>query len=47
MKAERILLKEYRWESLDHDLKAGTLATSGKCKILTPVTTRVNQPATP
>ena len=47
VKAERILLKEYRWESLDHDLKAGTLATSGKCKILTPVTTRVNQPATP
>jgi hypothetical protein len=47
VKAERILLKEYRWESLDHDLKAGTLATSGKCKILTPVTSRVAQPATP
>ena len=45
--AERIVLAEYRWESLDHDLKAGTLATSGKCKILTPVATRVTQPATP
>ena len=45
--AERIVLAEYRWESLDHDLKAGTLATSGKCKILTPVATRVAQPATP
>jgi hypothetical protein len=47
VKAERILLEEYRWEALDHDLKAGTLSTSGKCKILTPQKTRVTQPATP
>ncbi len=29
--AEVITLSDYRWESLNHDLKAGTLATSGKC----------------
>ncbi len=29
--AERITLPDYRWESLSHDLRAGTLATSGKC----------------
>jgi len=28
---ELITLEDYRWESLNHDLKAGTLATSGKC----------------
>lgn len=28
---EMITLEDYRWESLNHDLKAGTLATSGKC----------------
>jgi hypothetical protein len=30
---ELITLKNYRWESLNHDLKAGTLATSGKCNV--------------
>lgn len=30
---ERITLPDYRWESLNHDLKAGTLATSGKCNV--------------
>lgn len=30
---EMITLKDYRWESLNHDLKAGTLATSGKCNV--------------
>jgi hypothetical protein len=30
---ERITLSDYRWESLNHDLKAGTLATSGKCNV--------------
>lgn len=29
--AEVIHLRDYRYESLNHDLKAGTLATSGKC----------------
>jgi hypothetical protein len=30
---ERITLKDYRWESLNHDAKAGTLSTSGKCNV--------------
>jgi hypothetical protein len=30
---EVITLKEYRWEGGNHDLKAGTVASSGKCKI--------------
>lgn len=47
VKAEVILLEEYRWESLDHDLKAGTLSTSGKAKMLLPNTSRVAQPVTP
>lgn len=32
--SETILLKEFRWESLNHDLKAGTVAVTGKCKII-------------
>jgi hypothetical protein len=32
-KRERITLKEFRHESLAHDLKAGTIATKGMCKI--------------
>ncbi len=32
---EIITLKEYRWEGLNHDLKAGTVASTGKCKIST------------
>lgn len=31
--AESILLQDYRWESLNHDSKAGTLSTSGKCNV--------------
>jgi hypothetical protein len=31
--AEIITLRDYRWESLNHDLKAGTLSTSGKCNV--------------
>lgn len=30
---EQITLPDYRWESLDHDLKAATLATSGNCNV--------------
>lgn len=30
---EIITLNDYRYESLDHDTKAGTLSTSGKCNI--------------
>jgi hypothetical protein len=28
---ELITLEDFRWESLDHDLKAGTVSISGKC----------------
>jgi hypothetical protein len=47
VKSERILLREYRWEALDHDLKAGTIATSGKCKDLLPDVSRVTAPVAP
>jgi hypothetical protein len=40
VKGETILIKEYRWESMDHDLKAGTISTSGKCKKLFPTIVR-------
>lgn len=30
---ETITLQDYRWESLEHDAKAGTISTSGKCNI--------------
>lgn len=33
VKAEIIRLPDYRWESLNHDAKAGTLSTSGKCNV--------------
>jgi hypothetical protein len=45
--AEVILLDEYRWESISHDSKAGTMSTKGKCKALLANTSRVLQPATP
>jgi hypothetical protein len=40
VKSERIVLKEFRWESISHDTKQGMLAVKGKCKILTPTVTR-------
>ena len=30
---ELITLEDFRWESLDHDLKAGTVSISGKCNV--------------
>lgn len=30
---ETILLQDFRWESLNHDMKAGTVSVSGKCNI--------------
>lgn len=47
VKSEVILIKEYRYENLDHDLKAGTLSTGGKAKSLLPVVSRVTSPVTP
>jgi hypothetical protein len=39
-KTETITLKDYRYESLDYDAKAGTVSTSGKCNIMTPTLVR-------
>ena len=40
VKAELIRLPEYRYESLNHDAKAGTLSTSGKCNVTKAVISR-------
>jgi hypothetical protein len=40
--AEMILLQDYRYESLNHDAKAGTISTSGKCNVTKAVKTRVD-----
>ena len=45
--AEIVSLLEFRWESVNHDLKQGTISAKGKCKILQPTATRVPQPAMP
>lgn len=42
---EVITLKEYRWEGGNHDLKAGTVASTGKCKISEADLQRVAQAA--
>jgi hypothetical protein len=47
VKSEKILLAEFRWESLAHDLKQGTIALKGKCKQLSPTISRANSPITP
>lgn len=38
---EKIELKMFRWESLNHDLKQGMLSCSGKCHVKEAVVTRV------
>lgn len=38
---ERIVLSDFRWEQLDHDLRAGTVAVSGRCNITQATVTRV------
>lgn len=35
-KQEVITLPEFRWESLDHDIKQGQISCSGKCKSKVP-----------
>lgn len=42
---EIITLKEYRWEGGNHDLKAGTVASTGKCKISEADLQRMDQAA--
>ena len=38
---EVIVLSDFRWENIDHDLKAGTISVSGKCNITKASSTRV------
>jgi hypothetical protein len=40
---EIITFNDFRWESMDHDLRAGTVSVSGKCNILKPTTVRSAQ----
>lgn len=40
VKKEKIVLPYYRYETLDHDAKAGSLATTGKCNAQEAVVTR-------
>lgn len=47
VKGEVIKLEEFRWESLDHDMKNGSISCDGKCKILFPVMSRETTPITP
>lgn len=44
---ERILLRETRWETIGHDLKAATLSIKGKCKVLLAESSRELSPLTP
>lgn len=37
---ERITFHNYRWESLDHDLRAGTVSSQGKCNEVSPTVIR-------
>jgi hypothetical protein len=37
---EIILLSDFRWEALDHDLRAGTVAMSGNCNVTQATVTR-------
>jgi hypothetical protein len=37
---EEIVLEDFRWESLDHDIKAGTVSCTGKCNRTTAVARR-------
>jgi len=39
--SEIITLNDFRWESFPHDLRAGTLAVTGKCNVVEPTVVRV------
>jgi hypothetical protein len=42
--SEHMILHDFRWESLEHDGKNGTLQVSGKCNITNPSVSRVTVP---
>lgn len=37
---ERVLLVDFRWETIDHDLRAGTLSVTGQCNVTEATVTR-------
>lgn len=41
---ETITLPDFRWESVDHDLRAGTISVSGTCNAKVATTVRAVQP---
>ena len=41
---EVITLQDYRWEEMAHDLRAGTIATSGRCNVTQAQAVRTAQP---
>lgn len=43
IKGEKIVLADYRYEMIDHDSKAGTIGTTGKCNILSALVARFAQ----
>lgn len=43
---EIITLPDFRYETLDHDLRAGTIAVSGRCNAKTATIVRSDQPST-
>ena len=40
---ETITLPDFRWESIDHDLRAGTISVSGRCNAFVATTSRRSQ----
>lgn len=43
VQGESIMLRYFRYEKLDHDARAGTIATTGKCNVLEAEATRFDQ----
>ncbi|MDB4726355.1 hypothetical protein OAF54_02870 [bacterium] len=41
---ETITLPDFRWESVDHDLRAGTISVTGRCNAFVATTVREAQP---
>lgn len=44
---EKYLFTSFRWESMDYDVDAGTMAVSGTCQVTTVTATRVAADPTP
>jgi hypothetical protein len=44
---ETILFSEFRWESLDHDIRAGTISCSGRCNSKVATATRSANTSSP